>query len=242
MGREVERLANQYGCTVQQIFTSARPLRTANEHEWDFDVAIDFSQPAFVLENAQILALRRKHIVIGTTGWTNHADTVRHMVEETSIGAVWGANFSVGVQMFLRLVHAAAEFADHYEDYDLAIHELHHRRKLDAPSGTALALAQMVEQTVVRKTSLLVETSHGKISETALQVSSTRVGDVPGTHTLYVDSAADTLELTHRARNRGGFATGALRAAHWIYRKKGWFNFSEIFDSLHTSSYTSNKL
>jgi 4-hydroxy-tetrahydrodipicolinate reductase len=232
MGREIERLAPQYGCAVQQVFRSERPLANAGEGAWNFDVAIDFSLPALVKDNAHALAARGKHIVVGTTGWTNHADELRQMVELAKIGMVWGANFSVGVQMFCRLVRAAAELANKYDDYDLALHELHHRRKLDSPSGTALALAAIVGQVVERKTSVLADTAHGKIPEAALHLSSTRVGDVPGTHTLYIDSAADTLELTHRARNRSGFAIGALRAAQWIRDKHGWYDFADIFDAL----------
>ncbi|MCS6807709.1 MAG: 4-hydroxy-tetrahydrodipicolinate reductase, partial [Bacteroidota bacterium] len=161
-----------------------------------------------------------------------HYNTVAEIVAAHRIGLVWGANFSVGVQMFYRLVRYAAEQASCFDDYDVALHELHHRHKHDAPSGTALHTAAIIQSVLSRKTALLTETTRGQIPPTVLHVSSTRVGDVPGTHTVYLDSASDTLEITHRARNRSGFAAGALRAARWIEGKIGIMEFSEIFDCL----------
>ncbi len=232
MGKELERLADQYGCRVQQIFTSKRPLVSAFQTDLDFDVAIDFSKPDAVLANTRFCAEHGKHIVIGTTGWAAQKSDLEAIISNASIGAVWGANFSVGVLMFMRIVEAAATLANRYDEYDAALHELHHHRKLDSPSGTALALADILQQNLDRKTTLLEETSHGRISPDALHVSSTRVGEIPGTHTVYFDSLADTLELTHRARNRSGFAIGALRAARWVAGKRGLFDVRDIFGEL----------
>lgn len=229
MGRELERLAPQSGCRVDAVFDEQRPLHA--EHQ-NFDVAIDFSLPSAVLGNVRTLAAMKKNIVLGTTGWTDHAEEIRRVVDDAGVGLVYGSNFSVGVQMFFRIVRAAARLAHAHPDYDVFMHELHHVRKADSPSGTALTLAQVLVDEVGRKKDVLVETSHGKITPTALHVSSTRGGDIPGTHTVYLDSVADTIELTHRARNRSGFALGALRAAHWIHGKIGFFDFSDIFDEL----------
>jgi 4-hydroxy-tetrahydrodipicolinate reductase len=255
MGKEIERLAPRHGCEITQIFTSAQPLvyerlsigtaaeldasltslRTGFDTDFGFDVAIDFSTPASVGDNVRTLTALGKNVVIGTTGWFGQKESallacsIQQSVLQASTGAVWGANFSVGVQMFFRIVQAAAELASTHEDYDLALHEVHHRRKLDSPSGTAAVLAEIVQHAVQRKTSLLVGKADGRIAQNALHSTSTRVGDVPGTHTLYLDSAADTLELTHRARNRSGFASGALRAARWIHGKQGWYDFADIF-------------
>jgi 4-hydroxy-tetrahydrodipicolinate reductase len=234
-GKEIERLAERYHCQTRQIFTSRRPLIAAREAEMNFEVAIDFSVPAAALSNARFLAERGKAIVLGTTGW--FSDGAKAELEEIICRAdgslVWGTNFSVGVQILNRLARRAAEEIARFEEYDIALHELHHARKLDAPSGTALTLAQILQEALPRrKTEILAETPHGRIPEAALHVSSTRVGDTPGTHTLYLDSPADTIEITHRARNRSGFAAGALRAAHWARRHKGVKEFSEIFDLL----------
>ncbi len=229
MGKELERLAPQYGCRVEQIFTSATPLTSAPESAWNFDVAIDFSKPHAVQTNVAECARRGKNIVIGTTGWTSDITSLRELVATAGIGAVWGANFSVGVLMFMRIVEEAARLVARYDEYDVALHELHHRRKLDSPSGTGLALGEILMQHTPKKPELLTETSHGRIAETALHLSSTRVGEIPGTHTVYLDSLADTLELTHRARNRSGFALGALRAARWLRGKQGFFEVREVF-------------
>lgn len=229
MGKELERLAPYYQCSVEQIFTSKRPLAKARTADFNFDVAIDFSKPDALADNVRMCAERRKNIVIGTTGWGKKAQEIEETVKDMRIGAVYGANFSVGVLMFLRIMEVAAELANKYDEYDVALHELHHRRKLDAPSGTALAIASVVNNHLTRKTSILEETSHGKIAPDALHVSSTRCGEIPGTHTVYIDSAADTLELTHRARNRSGFAIGALRAAQWVHGKQGFTDVRDVF-------------
>lgn len=232
MGKELERLGDQYGCHVEQIFSGKRPLASVSSGELNFDVVIDFSTPAAVLANTRFCAEHGKDMVIGTTGWSAQKGALEVIIQEASIGAVWGANFSVGVQMFMRIVHAAAALANRYDEYDAALHELHHHRKLDSPSGTALALAEILTQNLERKTSLLEETSHGRINAEALHVSSTRVGEIAGTHTVYFDSLSDTLELTHRARNRSGFAIGALRAARWVRGKQGFFDIWDVFGEL----------
>lgn len=233
MGKELERLAPQYACHVEQIFTAKRPLSSASAADLNFDVAIDFSLPVTVLENTRFLANHGKNIVLGTTGWMQHKGTLAAIVHESNIGLVWGTNFSVGVQIFSHLVRAAAEFAERFDDYDVALHELHHTRKLDSPSGTALSLAALIQDALLRKTTLLTDTSHGRIAPEALHISSTRVGETPGTHTLYIDSSADTIEIIHRARNRSGFAIGALRTAQWLRGREGMMEFSEVFPQLH---------
>jgi 4-hydroxy-tetrahydrodipicolinate reductase len=243
MGKEIEHLAGAYGCEVTQTYTSARPLvyeristGAAAElgADFGFDVAIDFSAPSAVADNVRTLAALGKSVVIGTTGWqhTPSTETMRSNVLEASTGAVWSANFSVGVQMFMQIVRSAATLLEAQPDYDVALHELHHRRKLDSPSGTATALAAIIEQAISRKTNILSDTAHGRIAPEALHNTSTRVGAVPGTHTVYLDSAADSIELIHRARNRSGFAIGALRAARWLHGKQGWFDFADVFGEL----------
>jgi 4-hydroxy-tetrahydrodipicolinate reductase len=239
MGQEIERLAEEYGCIVTQIYRRHTPLPAITE-EFEarelyntFDVAIDFSVPAIVQDNIQTLAHYGKHVVLGTTGWFSTKEQIAQLVHNAGIGVVWSANFSVGVQIFLRVVQAAAVLIEQYNEYDIALHELHHNRKADSPSGTAIVIAEILQEALSRKNALLMETSHGRIATDVLHTTSTRCGDIPGTHTVYVDSIADTIELTHRARNRTGFALGALRAARWIYGRQGFYNFNEIFPRLH---------
>lgn len=233
MGKELERLAGQYGCSVEAVFSSKRPLSCSTIEERSFDVAIDFSLPDAVLNNTKILAEQGKNIVLGTTGWMQHKSEIENIVQQNNTALIWGTNFSVGVQIFNRVARLAAELAARFDDYDLAIHELHHTRKRDSPSGTALTLAEMVQEILPRKTTFLTDASQGRISPEALHISSTRIGEVPGTHTLYLDALPDTIEITHRARNRSGFAIGALRAARWIEGKQGMMEFSHVFEYLH---------
>lgn len=229
MGRELEALAARAHCRVTAIFNEEHPLTAAAT---GFDVAIDFSLPNAVLHNVHTLASLQKDIVLGTTGWGASAGEVHAIVEQAGIGLVYGSNFSIGMQMFLRVVRAAARLANAHADYDAFLHEIHHTRKADSPSGTALTLADVLLHELERKTELLTETSHGRIAPEALHVTSARGGEIAGTHTVTLDSIADTIELTHRAKNRSGFALGALRAAHWIRGKTGMYDFSDVFEQV----------
>lgn len=233
MGKELERLAPECGCTVQEIFTSSRSLPTLTPEQCPWDVAIDFSSASAVPNNIEALGRLKKNVVVGTTGWMERLNEVEQSVQRSGIGLVYGSNFSVGVQVFFQLIAKISEYMAHYPEYDLAIHEIHHRRKKDSPGGTALSLGSIVLEHSPEKTTILPTAAETTIQHHQLHVSSTRVGDTPGTHTVYVDSPADTIELTHRARNRSGFAMGALRAAHWIYNRQGVFDFTTIFPVLH---------
>ncbi len=231
MGQLVDKLAAGYGCRVAAVFDEDRPLRECRQWE-EFDVAIDFSLPDAVVNNVRLLAAHRKAMVIGTTGWQAQQDEVRQLVLEAGVGCVVGSNFSIGMNMFFAIVRRAAILANRYDQYDVMMHEIHHRRKADSPSGTALSLAAILMQELDDKSELLTEAAQGPPAATVLHVGSTRGGDVPGTHTVLIDSEADTLELTHRARNRNGFAAGALRAARWIDGRSDYADFSRIFEEL----------
>ncbi|HYF04364.1 MAG TPA: 4-hydroxy-tetrahydrodipicolinate reductase [Patescibacteria group bacterium] len=230
MGREIEHLAEERKIEVTEIFDIDRPIYKHERH--DFDVAIDFSSTDAVLKNVETLGHIKKNLVIGTTGWKDRESEVEAIVKDSGIGVVYGSNFSIGMQMFYKIVERAAQFANSVQDYDIAIHELHHKRKADSPSGTALSLADIVLKEFFRKNDILEETSHGVISPHSLHVSSMRLGEATGTHTIYIDSLADTIELTHRAKNRSGFALGALAAAQWVNGKTGFYNFQDIFEEV----------
>jgi 4-hydroxy-tetrahydrodipicolinate reductase len=169
-----------------------------------------------VPKNVEASARAQTPLVIGTTGWLGQLDAVRRTVEEHDGALVYGANFSVGVQIFYRIAARAAELFRSLADYDGFIEEAHHKRKRDAPSGTALKLEQIVTESLGRD----------------VAVSSTRAGYIPGTHRLGFDSAADQIRITHVARSREGFAAGALMAGEWIPGRKGVYEFSEVFDEI----------
>jgi len=196
----------------QSVADLAEKLRTC-------DVAIDFSIAGAVTKHVEASGCAQVPLVIGTTGWLAQLYTVRQTVKQHQGALIYGANFSVGVQVFYRIAARAAELFRGVTDYDGFIEEAHHKRKRDAPSGTALKLEEIVRQNLGRD----------------VPVSSTRAGYIPGTHGLGFDSVADQIRITHEARSREGFAAGALMAAEWIAGRKGVYEFSEVFDEIVAS-------
>jgi 4-hydroxy-tetrahydrodipicolinate reductase len=180
------------------------------------DAAIDFSAGDAVLKNIEACARAQVPIVEGTTGWKDKESQAKQIVSEHNGALVYGANFSIGVNLFYRLTEHAAKLFAAVEGYDAFIEEAHHNRKKDAPSGTALKLRDIMSEHL-----------DGNIS-----TSSTRAGHIPGIHRVGFDSEPDQVLLTHTARSRQGFASGALVAAHWIVGRTGTFEFSEVIDEL----------
>ena len=217
MGRMVEELAIARGHKIVfkvDIEGNEQGQALTRQNLDGADVAVNFSTPDSVVMTVDKISALGVNMVVGTTGWMNRLPEVRKMVEERNVGLVFGSNFSIGVNLFFRLAEAAADLFREYSEYDPWIYEIHHRAKLDAPSGTALKLEQIVEAAYGGKQVI---------------PASNRAGAHPGTHTLGFDSDADTLTLTHTARSRVGFASGALRAAEWVRGKQGIFEFSETF-------------
>lgn len=180
------------------------------------DAAIDFSVSEAVPGNVEACLRAGIPLVEGTTGWKDDEDDVKQRVAQHSGALVYGANFSVGVNLFYKVVERSAQLFSAVEDYEPFIEEAHHSRKRDAPSGTALRLRDIVAEHFPKEFS----------------VSSTRAGHIPGTHTVGFDSSADQVTLTHMARSREGFAAGALLAAEWIVGRKGVYEFSEVLDEI----------
>ena len=230
MGKEIERLARLENLKITNIFDEYKPL-TENQ-DYQFDVAIDFTIPDAVFRNVDILTKLRKNVVIGTTGWYDNIDVVKDMVEKRNVGVVWGSNFSIGMQIFYKITDYSSKLFNKVEGYDVFLHEIHHKRKKDSPSGTAITLSDIILNNTDSKNEKLISTPTSRISTDELHVSSTRGGEVPGTHTIYYDSSADTIELTHRARNRTGFAQGAILAAKLIHQKKNFYEFGDLLKEL----------
>jgi 4-hydroxy-tetrahydrodipicolinate reductase len=219
MGKLIEQLAPEYGFTVAlrlDEFNNANFEGITRENFAGIDAAIEFSIPSVVAENVERISALGVNIVVGTTGWLDSADRVKAAVARSGIGLVWSPNFSVGVNVFFRLVSEAARLLQDEANYGAWAWEIHHSTKKDAPSGTLLKLVEEMKQAGYAR---------------AVSVSSNRAGAHPGTHEIGFDSAADTITLRHSARSREGFARGALKAAQWVVGKKGFFEFSEVLFS-----------
>jgi 4-hydroxy-tetrahydrodipicolinate reductase len=207
MGRMIEELAAGQGFEIVGRVDQDRD-------EWtDADVAIDFSTADALLANFERYLSRRMAVVIGTTGWNAHVDRLRAEAERAGIGVVASGNFSIGVNIFEMIVARAAGLMITQPQFGAWIHEIHHAAKRDAPSGTALLLRDAMFAAGFNR---------------PIDVSSARAGMIPGTHTVGFDSASDTIELIHRARDRRGFATGALLAARWIHSRTGWYSMQDV--------------
>lgn len=224
MGREIDSVASEQGETVFRIFDSKRPVQP--EALAGVDVCIEFSTPDAVLGNIHAAIEARKDIVVGTTGWLQHLPGIRQMTQDS--GLLYSANFSLGMNIFFRIVSRAADLMRNAHEYDPFIHEIHHRQKEDSPSGTALHLGKILLDRIDRKKDVLTGPAHGKIGSDLLHVSSTRAGFVTGTHTVSFDSQADLIELRHVAKSRRGFALGALTAARWLRGRKGVFTMDDV--------------
>ena len=219
MGRLVSARAGEEGHEIGAVVTSSHASLAPEELAdvlGGHDAAIDFTVADAVLLHVEACALAGVPLVEGTTGWNARVEEARGLVERHGGALVYGANFSVGVNLFYRIAARAAELFAAVEGYDPFIEEAHHSRKRDAPSGTALRLREIVAEGTRRE----------------VPVASTRAGHIPGTHRVGFDSAADTVTLTHTARSREGFAAGAVLAARWIRERRGVYEFAEMFDEI----------
>jgi len=219
MGQLVSGLATKAGDEVGYTITSEVSELSADQLSaalQGHDVAIDFSVAEAVPRNIEACVRAGVPVVEGTTGWKNREDEIKRLVEEQSGSLVYGANFSIGVNVFYRIVSNASRLFSMVEGYAPFLEEAHHSRKRDAPSGTALRLRDLMTEQL----------------KTEIPTSSTRAGFIPGTHRVGFDSEADQITLTHTARSRQGFAAGSLVAAHWIVGRKGVYEFGEVVDEL----------
>lgn len=207
MGKLVESLAPEYGATIAGVIDERGGTIV------DADVAIDFTLADAVAKNLPQLAARKINVVIGTTGWQAQEGAMRIIAENAGIGVLAASNFSLGMNIFqLAVEEASRNFAKHPE-FGAWIHESHHIMKKDAPSGTALTIKKGMEEAGFTR---------------PIDVSSTRAGSVPGTHTVGFDGPSETIELTHTVRDRAVFARGALVAAKWLVGKQGWFSIRDF--------------
>lgn len=240
MGRLIRSQALQQGYTVVAVIdpvaqdpeVTSGHLNAATLNSCD--VAIDFTHPSVVGDNIVLYARLGVPAVIGTTGWYDRLAEVSSSLEGLSCSIIYSGNFSLGVALFLQVVEYASRLFARSGLYDPFIQEIHHAQKADSPSGTALMLAQKVLDSTTNKDTIISDSLHRRREDGEIHISSVRGGFVPGTHTVTFDSKDDSIELTHRARSREGFATGALKAAAWISDgKKGFFSLDAMLEDVY---------
>lgn len=238
MGMAVEKVAIAKGHEIV--------YKVNLENAWDFmpvslrkvDVAIDFSMPTAAVDNILKCFEAQIPIVVGTTGWYDQFDFIKDKCEKEGQSMVYSTNFSIGVNLFYKLNKIMASMMRHFDSYDVRLEEVHHTAKKDHPSGTALSLASHIMEEYKNKTKIKDRLIFGKDAEQPTQsakpnellIESYREGDVTGLHKVIYDSVIDTLEITHDAKSRYGFAKGALLAAEWVIGKKGLYTMDDILN------------
>jgi 4-hydroxy-tetrahydrodipicolinate reductase len=215
MGKTIERIALKRGHEI-----SAR-IDIDNQHELSRatgDVAIEFSHPSAAFENVRKVLEKDIPVVCGTTGWLEQKPTIENICRDLDGAFFYASNYSLGVNIFFKLNEYLARVMESFPEYQIEMDEIHHTQKKDAPSGTAITLAEGILKNVKRKTSWVNENSD---NEENLVIKSFRIADIPGTHVVKYNSLIDDIEIKHTAHSREGFATGAVMVAEWIRGKKG---------------------
>jgi len=235
MGNKIKEIAEKQGHIVNVIVDPINKEATHKDIKEtdlkDVDIVIDFSSASSVIENVKRCALLKKNIIIGTTGWYEKLEEVEKITKENDIGVFWSANFSIGVNMLYKIIEKASELVNQYDEYDIWGTELHHNNKIDSPSGTAKEISKILLEKIERKTEVVYDRLNRKINSNEIHFSSTRGGVVNFSHTIGFDSASDTITISHSARDRGGYALGAVKVAKWMQGKKGFFNMNDFLSN-----------
>ena len=226
MGKVIEKIAISRGHEIITTIDNNKEWRENYELLGTVDIAIDFSMPTSILDNINNCFNRNIPMVVGTTGWYDKIELLKNKCSTTNSSFLWASNFSIGVNIFFKINQELAKLMNKYDSYDVSIEEIHHTAKLDAPSGTAISLANDVIENIKRKNNWVLGKSNNKED---LSINSKRIDPIPGTHSIKYESEIDDIEIIHTAKNREGFAMGAVIAAEWLVNKKGWYEFKDIF-------------
>lgn len=226
MGKEIEAIALQKGHAIIHRIEVAEDWRQLDLIT-AADVAIDFSIPNVALENMRRCMSLMLPLVIGTTGWYDHMKTIEEEVAMTNASLLWASNFSLGVNILFHFNQKLAKVMSRFPEYTPHIHEIHHTQKLDAPSGTAISIANGIIEEYQHLENWKLQENR-EIEAPHLAISHERIDQVPGTHEITYDSDIDQISLRHEAKSRKGFAKGALVAAEWLVGKKGFYNMKDV--------------
>jgi len=228
MGKEIETVALKRNHTISHILSS-NDKNFEQIKDKKIDVAIEFTEPNSAYLNIKSCLQNNIPIVSGTTGWLDKMEEVKRICKDSNGSFFYASNFSLGVNLFFMINKYAAKLMGKHSDYDVHIKEIHHTQKKDAPSGTAVTLAEQILEEITRKKDWVLEETSSK-SKLAIQAE--RTGNVPGTHSVVYNSEIDQIELKHTAKNRKGFALGAVLAAEWIIGKKGFFGMQDLISTI----------
>jgi 4-hydroxy-tetrahydrodipicolinate reductase len=234
MGREIEKILLERGHNITGRVDPAGGdyAELTPDVIKRADTVIEFALPGGIKENAELYSSAGVAAVVGTTGWDSRRDEIREVVEKGTGAYLWGSNFSIGAHMLFILAEKAAELVNSTDHYDIMVNEYHHKLKKDSPSGTALTIAEKILGCNDKKTAIVTERLDRAIEPQELHVGSVRGGSIPGTHSVILDSEADTIEIRHTARNRNGFALGAVLAAEWLSGKKGFYRVENFISEI----------
>jgi 4-hydroxy-tetrahydrodipicolinate reductase len=230
MGKMIEQIAKDRKHEVVSIIDIQNPTDISA----DVDCYIDFTVAGALEKNLPVLCKLQVPVVIGTTGWASRKTEYENLFIQSGNKGIWSSNFSLGVNLFWKVLQQASSIFNTFsKEYDVMVHEFHHKNKVDSPSGTALQTANIILENFTSKNKIVTESLDRKRSDDEIHVSSTRGGAIPGTHHVIFDSVFDSIELTHTARTREGFALGAVLAAEKIRDfNPGLFNFYDVFDRI----------
>jgi 4-hydroxy-tetrahydrodipicolinate reductase len=226
MGKIIEQIALQRKHQIVAIVDVNNPQDFNSEAFASADVAIEFTAPSVAESNIRKAFAAGVAVVSGTTGWTETLPALKHDIAKNGNALLWSSNFSLGVNIFFLLNKYLAKLMNTLSAYDVEMTEVHHTQKLDAPSGTAVTLAEGILENLERKSKWVKESAH---TPDELAIKSIREGNVPGIHTVRYESAADSITITHDAKSREGFALGAVLAAEFLKGKKGFFAMEDMF-------------
>lgn len=227
MGHEVELVALSKGHTIVAKIDNANDWISQSQYIETADMAIDFSIPSEAIQNMRRCLRLNLPLIVGTTGWYDHMKEIEEETQKKNGSILWASNFSLGVNIIFHFNEKLAEVMSRFPEYKPVIHEIHHTQKLDTPSGTAISLANGIIKNYQLLDSWKLE-EDGQANTNQLAISHERVGQVPGTHEVSYESEIDRISLNHEAKNRKGFASGAILAAEWLLGKKGFFNMKDV--------------
>lgn len=228
MGHEIEKIARERGHEIVCIIDMNEEEKFGSPEFKSADVAIEFTSPESALQNYRQAFTARVPVVSGTTGWLAHLDEIKEACEKNGKTFFYASNFSLGVNIFFALNNYLAGLMNNYPGYDVRMEETHHIHKLDAPSGTAITLAEGILTNIDRKEGWAL--GNDATDEDTLRIDAFREGEVPGIHSVIYESDADSIRITHDAKNRKGFALGAVLAAEFTKGKKGFLTMEDLLD------------